>query len=317
MISTRTRLALVPLMVLSAALGACGLPARFLAQPAASAPRLMRFNGETQRQEGSLRSGAVAAAIQHRTTVNADGVQVVQPQVSVAVNGQPVGSLVGADKMGGGPPATLVQIVELDRSNPYPEVLLSSYTGGAHCCNDTRVLTSSRDGRQWQQVRLEPADGGEMPATDPLKTGSFLVEGVDNRFFYQFSSYAGSVSPPRLWQLQGARFVDVTRQPEYVPLHRRRLQELAAWFREPAGDAEVNGFLAGYAATAALVGEFPAAWQQVLARYDRRSDWGLRSCPAGYDDQGRCRAPELVYPDFPSALSAFLVQTGYLSAPKR
>ena len=69
--------------------------------------------------------------------------------------------------------------------------------------------------------------------------------------------------------------------------------------------------------TAVLVGEFPAAWQQLLALYDRRSDWGLSTCNAGYDDQGRCRAPELAYPDFPSALSAFLVETGYLTAPKR
>jgi hypothetical protein len=74
--------------------------------------------------------------------------------------------------------------------------------------------------------------------------------------------------------------------------------------------AVLGTVLAGYVATAALVGEFPAAWQQMLARYDRSSDWGLRSCTAGFDDQGRCRAPELVYPSFPSALAAFLVQTG-------
>ena len=316
MIEALRTIQLGAVVVLASALTACGLPGRLIA-PKEPPSRVLRFNGESQRQDGRLSSGGVTAAITHRLSTNADGVQVSQPLVSVSVDGVSVGSIAGAEKFGGGSPSSLLQIAELDRTNPHPEVLLSSFTGGAHCCNDIRVLTSDRDGRRWQLVTLGPFDGGPQAATDPLKAGSFLVEGVDNRFLYQFSSYAGSLAPPRLWQLQGARFVDVTRQPEYVPLHRRRLQELAAWFREPAGDAEVNGFLAGYAATAALVGEFPAAWQQVLARYDRRSDWGLRSCPAGYDDQGRCRAPELVYPDFPSALSAFLVQTGYLSAPKR
>jgi hypothetical protein len=302
---------------LSALLAACGQPGRFLARPTQPAQQTLRFNDDTKLREGTLSSGAVTASIQHRQRSNGDGLQASQPEVTVTVDGATVGRMVGAEKLGGFSLASLLQIVELDRSNPYPEVLLSSFTGGAHCCNDTRVLTSDREGRQWQLVTLGPFDGGEMPATDPLANGTYGVEGVDNRFLYQFSSYAGSVAPPRFWQLQGTRFVDVSHQPETLPLHRRRLEQLSSWFREPVGDGEVNGFLAGYVATAALVGEFPAAWQQMLARYDRSSDWGLRSCTAGFDDQGRCRAPELVYPSFPSALAAFLVQTGYLSAPKR
>lgn len=315
---TAFRLAPLTLLVgLTALLASCGRPDRFLKGPTQPAQQTLRFNDQSRLREGSLRSGAVTASIQHRQGTNADGVQVTQAEVTVTVDGTTVGRIVGIEKPGGFSLSTLLQVVDLDRNNPYPEVLLSSFTGGAHCCNDTRVLTSDREGRRWQLVTLGPFDGGEMPATDPLANGTYLVEGVDNRFLYHFSSYAGSVPPPRFWQLQGNRFVDVSHQPEFVPLHRRRLQEMASWFREPVAGAEVNGFLAGYVATAALVGEFPAAWQQMLARYDRSSDWGLRSCNAGYDDQGRCRAPELVYPTFPSALSAFLVQTGYLSAPKR
>lgn len=317
MIAALRPISLAVVLACATALGACGLPGRLSGQPPTPASQVLRLNGDSRRQDGSLRSGAVTASITHRMATSADGVQTLQPLVTVAVDGVTVGTIPGAMKFGGFTPASLLQIVDLDRGNPYPEVLLSSFTGGAHCCNDTRVLTSDRDGRGWKQVSLGPFDGGEVPATDPLGNGTYLVEGVDNRFLYQFSSYAGSAPPPRLWQLQGFRFLDVTHQPQYVPLHRRRLEQMAPWFRQVTADQEVNGFLAGYVATAALVGEFPAAWQQLLSRYDRRSDWGLRSCAAGYDDQGRCRAPELVYPDFPSALSAFLVQTGYLSAPKR
>ena len=36
--------------------------------------------------------------------------------------------------------AAVVQ-TNLDPDNEYPEVLLSAFTGGAHCCNQMQVLT--------------------------------------------------------------------------------------------------------------------------------------------------------------------------------
>jgi hypothetical protein len=125
------------------------------------------------------------------------------------------------------------------------------------------------------------------------------------------------VVPRRFWQLQGSRFVDVSHQPRFLPLHRQHLQELEAQFRSFPAPQVSHGFLAGYVATAALVGEFDAVWQKLLARDDRHSDWGLRQCLAGYDDQGLCREPELVFDDFRSHLAAFLVETGYRSTPTR
>jgi len=76
--------------------------------------------------------------------------------------------------------------------------------------------------------------------------------------------------------------------------------------RSEAEDYEVNGILAGYVAQKILLGEDEEGWNFMLARYDRDYDWGLDI----YDDQG-----EVVgrYPDFPSALRAFLIDTGYLS----
>jgi hypothetical protein len=52
----------------------------------------------------------------------------------------------------------------------------------------------------------------------------------------------------------------------------------------------------------------------MLGVYDRRSDWGLTSCEAGYNAKGDCRQPEKRYADFPAALRAFLSRTGYLPA---
>lgn len=269
--------------------------------------QILRTDGNSGRTGGDIRRGSVVASLRQRPFTE-NGVQGTRPVVTVTVNGQRVGQMLGSPAPF---PAALVQIAEMDPANPYPEVLLSSFTGGAHCCNDTVVLTSDRRGRIWKPVRIGPFDGGPQPAEDPTRSGRSVIVGVDNRFLYRFDSFAGSYPPPRIWALEGLRFSDVTRQPQYRPLVRdsfRRMQKTLAEMPQ-AG----NGVLAGYVATAALVDQFPGAWQLMLQRYDRSSDWGLTTCPGDrYDDKGRCRSREIVYSSFPEALRAFLIETGYI-----
>ncbi len=262
-----------------------------------------------------ITNGPVVAVLENRRKPMPDGMDEVQPVATVRLRGQVVGQLVGALRIGSGNSDAVLQVLELDPANPYPEVLLSTFTGGAHCCNDTRVLTSSPDGRRWFEVRRDPVNGGPNGASDPLGNGRDLLVDVDNRFLYQFASYAGSSAPSQIWQLNGPRFVDISHRPELRPLHRRRLQEMESWFKQPAGQrTEANGFLAAWVATKALVGDFDSGWRRMLGFYDRRSDWGLTSCEAGYNAKGDCRRPEKRYADFPAALWAFLRRTGYLPA---
>ena len=276
-----------------------------LATPALA--QVLRTDGPTGRTGGEIRRGAVTASLRQRPFTE-NGLRGTRPVVTVTVNGQRVGQLVGSSAPF---PAALVQIAEMDPANPYPEVLLSSFTGGAHCCNDTVVLTSDRSGRVWKPVRLGPFNGGTQPAEDPSRSGRFVIVSTDNRFLYRFDSYAGSYPPTRIWALEGLRFVDVSRQPQYRPLHRATFSRMQQTLAETPQAG--NGVLAGYVATAALLDQFPMAWQQMLRRYDRSSDWGLTTCPGDrYDDQGRCRSREIVYKSFPEALRAFLIETGYI-----
>jgi hypothetical protein len=257
-----------------------------------------------------LRQGPLEAVLQHQRRRDADGLITLQPIVVVRLEGREVGRLKGALKVGSSQPMALLQIADLDPANPWPEVLLSSFSGGAHCCNDTRVLTSDAAGG-WRTVALGPFNGVVRAATDPLGLGRWLVVDIDNRFLYAFSSYAGSRPPLRIWQLSGQRFEDVSHQKALVPLHRRALREMESWFGQTDG-SEANGILAGYVATKALVGEFAEGWQRMLARYDRRSDLGLRQCAAGLGSDGRCLGAELEYATYPEALKAFLLHTGYI-----
>lgn len=270
-------------------------------------------DAETGLRPLELRQGPLVAVLQHERRRDPDGLVALQPIVVVRLDGREVGRLKGAVKIGSDRPMALLQLVELDPANPWPEVLLSSFSGGAHCCNDTRVLTSDASGSRWHVVALGPFNGVVRAATDPLGSGRWVVVDLDNRFLYEFSSYAGSRPPLRIWQLSGQRFEDVSHQSVFAPLHRRVLEEMAPWFDQPRDGGEANGFLAGYVATKALVGEFADGWRRMLGRYDRSSDLGLRQCAAGLGSDGRCRGADVEYASYPEALRAFLLRTGYLS----
>jgi hypothetical protein len=258
-------------------------------------------------------NGQVTANIEHQRRINDDGSNVVKPVVNVLVGDLPVGSI-STEEVGS--PNSILQIVELDPSNPYPEVLLSTFTGGAHCCNDTRVLTSDASGKYWSEVKLGLSDGGTGFASDPLRIGRNVIVGRDDRFLYRFASYADSWAPKRVWQLNGSMFVDVSHLPEYRPIHRKSLGNMSSWFSQRNHEAP-NGFLAAYVANKSLVGELFDGWDRMLLRYDPNEKWGLSLCAAGYYDNGTCKAKEIVFDSYPQALRAFLIETGYLSESGR
>ena len=140
----------------------------------------------------------------------------------------------------------------------------------------------------------------------------YLLATLDNRFFYRFSSYAGSSPPPRFLALQGDQIVDVSGQPHLRPFFeedaRRQAQRLANHH-----GGEVNGLLAGYAASHALAGRIGEAWPVVLQRYDRNSDLGMESCPGESHGRDCGQGKTVRHPNFPSALAALLREAGYVS----
>jgi len=279
----------------------CGSPA---------VAQVLKMDYQNNLMSGSLRSGAIEVNAQQKRRINEEGSNVLQPVAVVRVNGIEVGRLVGAEKLGGWP-AAVVQIAEMDPGNPYPEVLLSSFTGGTHCCNQIQVLTSDRSGENWLEVKFGQFDGGPSPAKDPLGNSRFLIVDVDNRFLYRFDCYACSKAPARVWELQGDAFVDVSHRPDFKPIHRRNLQRMAEWFQQKSPGFH-NGFLAGYVANKALVGELYDGWDRMIQRYDRFSTSGLEECKGDLNDNGKCLGREIVYSSFPEALRAFLIDTGYI-----
>jgi hypothetical protein len=228
--------------------------------------------------------------------------------VDVSAGDRRVGRLVGEES-----PITWthLQIAEMDKGNGFPEVILSTYSGGAHCCSRTRVLTAGSNGERWKSVDLGWRDGGLLSAKDLDLDGYAEFLTIDNRFLYRFASYAGSVAPLQIFRLAGLRFQDATREPGFRHILRDHVAKLDRQLleirRQPGGS--VNGFLAGYVAAKSLLGEHEEAWKIMLELHDRRDDWGLSECIIRAP-RGEC-LKNRNHGTFPEALQAFLKGAGY------
>lgn len=187
-----------------------------------------------------------------------------------------------------------------------PEVIISTYSGGAHCCANHLIYT-------WQNNQFIPIDlgfrdarGGIFQDIDQDGNMEFLT--VDNAFLYRFSSYAGSFPPTMIFTFKNANFENVTTQ--YPNELRKDLESMYKSLFEIAHnheDFEVNGIWAGYLAQKILLNEYAEGWEFMLQNYDKTSDWGLDI----YDVNGEVVGQ---YPDFPTALKAFLIEQKYLNS---
>jgi hypothetical protein len=203
-------------------------------------------------------------------------------------------------------PSVSIQIAELDPNNPFPEVVVSFFTGGAHCCSVTRVVTSTADGSAWTTLDVGEFDGGPMLAVDLDRDGTYEFETRDNAFLYAFACYACSEAPLQMLAIEDGKIKDVSAAPRFRPAH-------AAWLKNMivgVPEQEVNGFLAGYVAQKARLGEGKQAWDLMLKYYDRNSDWGLEICDQERDESGECLG-ETTKVTFPEALELMLKKNGY------
>lgn len=201
-----------------------------------------------------------------------------------------------------------IELMDLD-SDGTAEVVVQTFTGGAHCCLATTTYT-------WQNEQFNPVyfgylDGGGGQFKDLNGDGLMEFVTLDNSFFYSFSSYAGSYPPSVILTYENGEYRDTTTQ------FTNYLEDTAADMRFTVEDPEFadrgsdkNGVLAAYVAQNIRLGRYREAWQFMLAHYDRSDDTGLYT----YTDDGEATQ---TYPDFPTALYAFLKDLGYLDASGR
>jgi len=271
------------------------------------APKIEAGGGEeeeTAPEPQEISQGAVKAVLSYSEEKSEEGDMMRKPVVAILVDGKEVTRREG--EAGFGTPAVGVQIAEIDPGNAYPEVVVSFYTGGAHCCSDTSVITSSKDGSAWQSVDVGEFDGEPLLATDLNGDGRYEFETRDNAFLYAFACYACSEAPLELLTVENGAVKNVTGDERFKPAHAAYLKGMI----ENVPDEDVNGFLAGYVGEKILLGEGKQAWTLMQSYYDKASDWGLEACNEPLNEDGECPGQEMKL-TYPEALERMLKENGY------
>lgn len=199
-------------------------------------------------------------------------------------------------------------LVRLSAADVRPHVLLSSFSGGAHCCASLTVMTL--DAGQWRQTDLGAWDG-DAPALPKDIDGDGAKEFtfIDQAFLYAFASYAESWAPPVVKTLVSGEVQDVSNLRRF----RSVFAADAARTRE-ACLQKSNGACAAYVASATRAGSLDEAWRTMLQSYDQASVWTLpTACRVRTADDCPAEAV-LTFGSFPEALQWFLGEHGY-SAP--
>jgi hypothetical protein len=138
-----------------------------------------------------------------------------------------------------------LRVLDLDGDSA-PEVLISYFSGGAHCCVLAKLFNLGADGR-YRSWGYDFADAGFALRRLRGRPGRVFFTG-DARFAYAFADFAESGFPFRVERYDGRRFVNVTRS-----LPRRLRRDAAFWWRQyraalrHAGRQQL-GYLAAWAA---------------------------------------------------------------------
>ena len=95
--------------------------------------------------------------------------------------------------------------------NHQPDVVLELNSGGAHCCSIVQVFAFDPGAMTYRGIEHNFRDAGAL-LTDVSGHGRFEFESADDRFAYEFASFAYSGLPLQIWRLQDGRLRNATRE---------------------------------------------------------------------------------------------------------
>jgi hypothetical protein len=155
------------------------------------------------------------------------------------------GCILLADDATTKPTDSILKVLDLDGDGE-PEVLLDTFSGGAHCCLTTRLLS-------WNGTGYTPTDESWRDTGYVLKDadadGRFELVGFDPRFIdYFVSAHAASSEPALVLRVDKGAFVDVTRSFPKVIASDAKSQLKYLRSAEKHREYDVRGLLAAYVA---------------------------------------------------------------------
>jgi serine protease Do len=203
-------------------------------------------------------------------------------------------------------------VYRVDKETAFPQVIVTAYTGGAHCCTQTWVLTKPKDAKDWQAVDVGQRDGDGFSLEDVNGDKTFEMISTDNAFLYSFDSYANSYAPVVYSQLAGDRLVDLSSTDAVRDELERDLAYIEYDAKTDPARWKSNGFLAGWVASKIRLGQGEDAWSVMLENFDHQASGSVQDCDP---DLGECEKKVAEAISFPKALAKFLQETGYGPLP--
>lgn len=206
-------------------------------------------------------------------------------------------------------------VAQLVPGTDAPQVIVTNFSGGAHCCTSTYLLSRDQAQGGWSMTKSPTLDGEGYWFEDVDGDGALELMSSDNAFFYAFDSYAGSAAPIKISKLRGGKIEDVTDDPA---MHARLVQDMAGLDYDAKIRPEYkksNGFLAAWVASKIRLGQGDMAWATFMKSYDKQSTFGPQDCVTGQKIED-CPADNLKPIPIPKALAQFLRGNGYGPLPK-
>ncbi|MDJ0930111.1 hypothetical protein [Breoghania sp.] len=143
------------------------------------------------------------------------------PMLEVVFGNQSVLRIEGVPSGWDSPQGT-IEIHEIDPANNTPEVVFTSFFGGAHCCTQVHVASADKAG-DWHDVDVGFFDGEGGTFADLDGDGEAEFKNFDNNFLYAFDCYACSDAPLLIYAVTGGKVVDVSRKEAFTRFHREWL----------------------------------------------------------------------------------------------
>jgi hypothetical protein len=213
--------------------------------------------GASAHDAGSITHGE--GAVQATLAWDAAGFGVANPRLTIARAGAdyapPVadvcgeGCILAADGPSTPPAQSMLKVADLDGDDE-PEVVVDTFSGGAHCCLDARLYRWTGAGYArttigWGDLgyQLKDLDADEVPE----------MVGNDPAFSAAFSSFAASWFPPRVLRWSAGTVDNVTKK--FPALVRTDLAALRKRLRKNPRGERLRSLLAAYVADRYLLDE--------------------------------------------------------------
>jgi hypothetical protein len=184
-----------------------------------------------------------------------------------------------------------VQVLDLENDGE-PDVVLTLFTGGAHCCSVAQIFRYDPTTMTYVKFERNFRDPG-FTIKDLGHNGHLEFQSANDAFAYEFTSFAGSGLPIQIFTFSAGRFTDVTRSyPKLIKA------DAAVWLRAFKHNiGRGDGVLAAWAADEDMLGR-SAMVKRYLSQQLRLHHLGNAGAPGGRK--------------FVKALQKFLRQQGYL-----